>query len=380
MPGFTWRWGLKSAYELEQKSFWRHLWPILRDGGYDILHVQDPLLAELCRRYRKAGKLRTKEILAHGTEEPMEFLAKFDYVQQLAPWHLEQVRHVARPDWTAIPNFVDCDVFKPLPDGRQTIRANLGIPEDAFVIGCVAAVKKHHKRIDYLINEFARLSNTGKRITNIDIQDRQDRELDPIIPEPSCISCPSMLNPYLLIAGAKTDETAELLALAESLIPGRYKIVTDLGRAQMPDLLCSMDVFVLTSLFEMMPIALLEALATGLPCVVNKHPVLEWMTGVDQLLSCQVDELLGEDPKVFQFSALNNQQLNNSTTGLAGGMAINMSKEGSLAAALAGLTPEWLALHGRQARERAVAMFSTEAVIGQYVDYYQQVLESKVEV
>ena len=89
-PGFTWRWGWKSGYDLEQRSFWRLLWPILRDEGYDILHVQDPLLADLCRRYRKAGKLKTKEILAHGTEESVEFLAKFDYVQHLAPWHLEQ--------------------------------------------------------------------------------------------------------------------------------------------------------------------------------------------------------------------------------------------------------------------------------------------------
>ena len=90
MPGFTWRWGWKSAYDIEQRSFWRHLWPVLRDENYDILHVQDPLLADLCRRYRKAGKLRTKEILAHGTEESVEFLENFDYVQHLAPWHLEQ--------------------------------------------------------------------------------------------------------------------------------------------------------------------------------------------------------------------------------------------------------------------------------------------------
>ena len=89
-PGFTWRWGWKSTYALEQQSFWRLLWPILRDEGYDILHVQDPLLADLCRRYREKGKIRTKEILAHGTEETPEFLAKFPYVQHLAPWHLEQ--------------------------------------------------------------------------------------------------------------------------------------------------------------------------------------------------------------------------------------------------------------------------------------------------
>jgi len=285
--------------------------------------------------------------------------------------------------WTALPNFVDCEVFKPIAGGRQAIRANLGIPEDAFVIGCVAAVKKHHKRIDYLINEFARLSNDGKTRTNIDRQDRQDRNLDPIIPKPSCISCPSMLNPYLLIAGAKTDETPELLALAESLIPGRYKIMTDCSRAQMPDLLRSMDVFVLTSLFEMMPIALLEALATGLPCVVNAHPVLEWMTGVEEEKSIEQKETKEKKGEglVSAFGGGRNSSLFPSfpsvQTSSAGGEAIDMRQEGSLAAALGGLTPEWLAHHGRQARERAVAMFSTEAVIGEYVKYYGEVMSEE---
>jgi len=40
---------------------------------------------------------------------------------------------------------------------------------------------------------------------------------------------------------------------------------------------CSSDL--LCSLKEMMPIALLEAIASGLPCIVNRHPVLEWITG-----------------------------------------------------------------------------------------------------
>jgi hypothetical protein len=92
MPGFTWRWGLKSAYGWEQLTFWRRLEPELRRGNFDILHVQDPMLAYWCRRARQAGRLRTQEILAHGTEECVEFLMQFEFVQHLAPWHLEQVR------------------------------------------------------------------------------------------------------------------------------------------------------------------------------------------------------------------------------------------------------------------------------------------------
>ena len=56
-----------------------------------------------------------------------------------------------------MPNFVDCAVFRPMATiaEKSFTRQTLEIPEDAFIVGCVAAVKKGHKRIDYLIREFA---------------------------------------------------------------------------------------------------------------------------------------------------------------------------------------------------------------------------------
>lgn len=89
-PPFLWRWGFKSPYGWEQFTFWLSLWPKLCSGRFDILHVQDPMLAYWCRVFRRFGLVRTKEVLAHGTEESIEFLSKFEYVQHLAPWHLEQ--------------------------------------------------------------------------------------------------------------------------------------------------------------------------------------------------------------------------------------------------------------------------------------------------
>jgi len=278
-----------------------------------------------------------------------------------------------------MPNFVDCAIFRPSSSEelsrRSALRAGLGVPGEAFVVGCVAAVKKSHKRIDYLIAEFASVQNAYP------------------------------LLPFLLIAGAKTDETDELIALAEALIPGRYKIVTDCSRAQMPDLYRVMDVFVLASLFEMMPIALLEALASGLPCLVNKHPVLEWMTGAAEKTAdrrLQTSEDQGEEKEFEQKHAKDEKRENRFSSGggeensscsehveaasrsvqnssLTGGMAIDMSKEGALSQALAGLSPEWIERHGRQARERALKMFSREFMICQYVDYYKEVLGQKSE-
>ena len=380
--------------------------------------------------------------------------------------------------WTALPNFVDCAVFRPAVDAgeKRAIRETMSIPPDAFVVGCVAAVKKDHKRIDYLITEFARLANNQvkqeegveqkvtKTTKDICFSAGGGKEYTPSCSLRSSVQ-KSSSYPFLLVAGARTDETPELLALAESLIPGRYRIMTNCARAQMPDLLRAMDVFVLTSLFEMMPIALLEALATGLPCLVNCHPVLEWMIGTEyeksieqktakstkgenaspqrhgdteKKMQCGVyfthgntvakinatlleGKVEGEEqsgsankesplslfplqeglrgfkaeysppsiPATLDSSDLSSPSLSASVVNVpsscalrasvqnsspSGGMEINMSKEGALAQALAGLTPEWLEQHGRQARERAVAMFSKETVIRQYVEYYREVM------
>jgi len=290
--------------------------------------------------------------------------------------------------WTALPNFVDCAVFRPVASvaEKQALREALGIPADALVIGCVAAVKKHHKRIDYLIREFSRLSDVANRWKNekIEQKEREERkglgssagggkEKSSLFPP-----FPSVQIPYLLIAGAGTGDTAELIALAESLIPGRHKILADCSRDRMPGLYRAMDVFVLTSLFEMMPIALLEGLASGLPVITHNHPVMTWMTGARK----EFEQKESKEREGIGFAAEGGKEKSSlfpsfpsvQTSSFCGGLAIDMSKEGELAAALGGLTPEWIAEHGRQARERAVSMFSKEAVIGRYVEYYRQVL------
>ena len=107
----------------------------------------------------------------------------------------------------------------------------------------------------------------------------------------------------------------------------------------MPDLYRSADVFALASLLEMMPIALIEATASGLPCVVNTHPVLESIIG-------------------------------------PGGEPIAMSRAGALADSLNSLLrdePRRQNL-GVLARRHSLTHFSRERVVDQIVNYYRFVL------
>jgi glycosyltransferase involved in cell wall biosynthesis len=374
-PGWLWRWGFKSTYGWEQFSFWLQLWPRLRRGRFDILHVQDPMVADWCRRFRKAGLVRTREILAHGTEEPSAFLARFDYVQHLAPWHLRETlqslesldasqsagawrkqterptsniahptskQEVVRwkvgvgrwlsgvdegegaegsgrgdalgghPSWTAIPNFVDTEAFRPVRDDdeKQACRKALGLPVDVFLFGCVAAVKRVHKRIDYLIEEFAQAASECE-------------------------------DAHLLIAGSAGGETPELKQLAEERCPGRIHFLLDLPHQRMPDLYRAVDVFVLASLYEMMPIALLEALASGLPVICHQQPVLEWMAG---------------------------------EAGRWGDLHI----QGALSAMLADMRMRADSLElGARGRRRAETLFARDSVIPQILTYYEQIMGKK---
>ena len=242
--------GLGSGYGIEQATFALRLLRRLREDDRDILHVQDPLLALIVQRAHSLGLVPTRVILAHGTEEPLSFQRKIRFLQHLAPWHQDQARSggADRPTWTVIPNFIDTERFSP---GRETdLRTELNIPPDGLVVLTVAAIKRPHKRIDYVIDEMARL-----------IQQK------PALPI------------WLVVAGGQEKETDELMAWGRSRLGNRVRFLVRFPRHRMPQLYRTADAFVLGSLMEMMPIALLEASASGLPCLVHRHPLLEWMVG-----------------------------------------------------------------------------------------------------
>lgn len=302
----VWRLGMGSSYGIEQTSFALNLIRHLRRSRADILHVQDPVVALLVQRARRMRLLRTKAILAHGTEEPPEFQKKITYLQHLAPWHLEHARQAGawKPTWTAIPNFIDTDRYS--PGHSDALRAELGIPLDARVILIAAAIKREHKRVDHVIREVAKL--------------RAERPELPI---------------WLIVAGGWETETDAVMDEGNRLLGDRVRFLVRFPRSRMAELYRAADAFTLGSLKEMMPIALLEATATGLPCVVNRHPVMEWMVG-------------------------------------PGGIAIDMSQDGQLKSTLSNLIQdnEIRGQYGRAARGYCLRNFATGPVLDEILRYY----------
>jgi glycosyltransferase involved in cell wall biosynthesis len=308
---FLWRLGIGDALGIEQTTFAFHLLPQLWRGKFDIFHTQETQLALIVERARRLGLLRVRPVLAHGTNETPATLAKLPYVQHLLPEDLEAVRRAGawKATWTAIPNFIDTDLFRPQVGGW--LRRELGIPDQAALVLSVAAIKNNHKRTDYLLREFAAF-----------------RSAHPDTPA------------WLVIAGGREPETEQVLNLGHQLLGDRVRFLVSWPRQRMPELYQAADLFVLCSLREMFGIVLIEAMASGLPCLVHKYPPMQAIVG-------------------------------------PGGTAIDMAATGALAAALPAHLgdPRQGRAMGRHGRDHCVAHFGEAQVVDQLLAYYKLIVQ-----
>jgi 1,2-diacylglycerol 3-alpha-glucosyltransferase len=240
-----WRYGAGSPYELEQASFSLALWHRIRNG-FDILHVQDPLIATWFETAHRRGVSKPRVIYANGTGEDADVMRQFRSLQLLTAQAYDQW-HGHEPDGQSvfmIPNFVDTAVFT--PGDRQSARAQFDLPPDNVVVLCCAAIRRTHKRIDHLLAEFATIP-------------RRDVTL--------------------VVAGGRETETDDIIAQGTVMLGDRVRFLPDVPRARMPELYRSADLFVLASLHEMFGIVLIEALASGLPIVCHDTPNFRAIAG-----------------------------------------------------------------------------------------------------
>jgi glycosyltransferase involved in cell wall biosynthesis len=149
-----------------------------------------------------------------------------------------------------IPNGIDTSRFQPNPTVRQAVREILGCPPKAFVwltVGRLEPVKNHFELLRAFREVTANAAHT-----------------------------------WLLIAGQGPLRAALEQRIAELKLTNCVRL---LGlRSDIPDLLNAADAFVLTSLWEGMSNALLEAASTALPIVAtevggNAEIVLDGRTG-----------------------------------------------------------------------------------------------------
>lgn len=152
----------------------------------------------------------------------------------------------------AIPSMVDLDAFR--PERRGQVRATLGLASDDVLIGWVGRLDRK-KRVEDFIQAAAKITDPRARFV--------------------VVGGPDSFMP---------DYALELRALAQSLGLSRRMIFLG-DRADVPDLMMAMDIFVWLSRGEGMPHVIAEAGAAGLPVIATAdngavEQIKEGVTGI----------------------------------------------------------------------------------------------------
>ena len=224
---------------------------VMRRGGYAAAHLQTDTPSRVqMLMVAKAARIPVRIAHSHSTScnaSQTELDRQLAYRQKMARTATDfaacsedAARWLFPDDLVAsgrvaiLNNGIDVDRYRFDEGVRARMRRELGV-EDRLVMVCVGRLAQL-KNIPFAIDVCARAAETGA-------------------------------NPVLLVVG-DGEARADLEARALSAAPA--DTVRFLGmRSDIPDLLQAADVLLMPSLFEGLPVALVEAQAASLPCVVS---------------------------------------------------------------------------------------------------------------
>ncbi|MDB5112547.1 MAG: a-glycosyltransferase-related protein glycosyltransferase family 4 protein [Mucilaginibacter sp.] len=209
----------------------------------DIIWIQEATLGNMLLKFRKIFGFKYKLVFCDGAPVGYWYAKRFDYLIFLHQHAMNEAIYegVDNRKCRVIPHL---SLFPINPLTKSDARNKLNINKEKFVIICVAAWNKHHKRIDYLVNEVALLNS--KEVT-------------------------------LLLCGQPEKDSLFLKNTADKLaIDVRWHTLSqeDLSIAYLAS-----DLFVLPSLNEALGAVLIEAGAHGLPVICHKHQAGKFIFG-----------------------------------------------------------------------------------------------------
>ena len=138
--------------------------------------------------------------------------------------------------FTVMRNAIDASAFQYNPSLREAVRHTLNLDND-FVIGHVGQFReqKNHLFLIEIFSEFLKLHPTGKLLL---------AGKGPTFKASQELASKLHISDHILFLGARSD---------------------------ISDLMQAMDIFILPSLYEGLPVTMVEAQASGLPCLISDH-------------------------------------------------------------------------------------------------------------
>lgn len=239
----------RSARELRRVGY------ALRDRGVEVIHTHGSSAHSYGMIFRLAGKV---PIIATAHSRKLQLHWPFNNTviapsEDTAAFH-RRTNLVARRKIDVIPHFVDASAFDQVnPARRAGMRRRLGIPRAAFVIGSVGMICRRKRQSD-MVRTLPRLLAAG-------------------------------IDAHLVLAGwfQEPNEIRQVRAEIEAnRLADRIHLLGHMG--DVGAVLHAFDVYLCTSKVEEGPIAVLEAMAVGLPIVSTntggvKEMVVEGMNG-----------------------------------------------------------------------------------------------------
>jgi glycosyltransferase-like protein len=227
----------------------------LRDGGFDVVHAQDCLSANAALTLRDEGVVGHVIRTVHHVDDfrspsliacQERSIAAPDHVLCVSePW-VARLRDEFGVDAELVVNGVDVERYRPPRDAgeRAAARAASGLNGELAIL-TVGGIEPRKGSLT-LLRAFA--------AARAAMQER---------------------HPVLLVAGGATlfdhrDEIGRFHALREDLgLDGEVRVLGPVSDAELESLYRAADVFALPSVKEGFGLAVLEALAAGLPAVVS---------------------------------------------------------------------------------------------------------------
>ncbi len=231
-------------------SYMSEIKRLCRENKYDIVHTHMNVLSVFSLFAAKCAKVKNRICHNHSTTSKFEkkkdlmkkvlrptakiFATKYAACSELSARWMYGDRLVDNGTVTVFNNAIDLDRYCFNDKSRNEIRLELGL-DDSFLIGHVGRFmdQKNHSFLIDIFNETVKIRPEAKLIL---IGDGENLEA--------------------------TREKVSKLGLTDRVI---FKgILPDVERYY-----SAMDVFLLPSLYEGLPVVALEAQATGLPCVIS---------------------------------------------------------------------------------------------------------------
>ena len=237
-------------------AFTYEIYRIVRDGRYEIVHSNMNSLSvfPLFAAWLAGAKIRilhnhTTDTKAEGLRTLLKrvlrplaklFANKYWACSELAAKWMYGERAVSDGKITIIPNAIDLKKFAFNQEKRDRLRSQLGI-KDELVIGHVGRFMKQ-KNHDFLIDIFAAV-----------VKEKHDAKL-------------------ILIGEGPLEHEIKAKVTRLSL---EHNVLFLGVRSDVADLYNVMDIFVLPSFYEGLPVVGVEAQANGLKCLFSEHVTRE---------------------------------------------------------------------------------------------------------